>query len=124
MDVEGRNGCMSHKQCLDNVRVLCDNDPGCYGVSWYPGKIDQPIKLCLSRYVEPKHDGWRTMMKSGGNYILISLNFNPIKFNMILFDLITTFLYYCSSVQAVPMILYYDKKLCLFIVKTSVKKVS
>ena len=78
MGVEGRNGCMSHKQCLDNARVLCDNDPGCYGVSWYVGKPDQRIKLCLSRHMEPKIDGWRTMMKSGGNHILISLNFNPI----------------------------------------------
>ena len=78
MDVEGRNGCMSDKQCLDNARVLCDNDPGCYGVSWYPGKLDQKIKLCLSRDMEPKHDGWRTMMKSVGNHISISLNFDLI----------------------------------------------
>ena len=69
---------MSHKQCLDNARGLCDNDPGCYGVSWYTTKLDQKIKLCLSREMEPKHDGWRTMMKSGGKNISIALNLNRI----------------------------------------------
>merc|ERR1712136_548000 len=63
-DVEGRNGCMDDKQCLDNARGQCDKDPDCYGVSWYPNKIGQKIKLCLSRDMAPKRDGWRTMMKS------------------------------------------------------------
>jgi len=59
-----RNGCMDDKQCLDNARGQCDNDPDCYGVSWYQNDIGQKIKLCLSRDMEPKNDGWRTMMKS------------------------------------------------------------
>ena len=78
-DVEGRNGCMDDKQCLDNARGQCDKDPDCYGVSWYPNKIGQKIKLCLSRDMAPKRDGWRTMMKSEGNHILFSFSFNSYK---------------------------------------------
>jgi len=65
-DVEGRNGCMDDKQCLDNARGQCDKDPHCYGVSWYQNLVGQRIKLCLSRDMAPKNDGWRTMMKSKG----------------------------------------------------------
>ena len=69
-DVEGRNGCMNHQQCLDNARGQCDNDPDCYGIVWYPMNIEQNLKLCLSRDMEPK-SGWITMMKSQGNHISI-----------------------------------------------------
>ena len=71
---------MDDKQCLDNARGQCDKDPGCYGVSWYPNKIGQKIKLCLSRDMAPKRDGWRTMMKSEGNHKLYSLSFNLLKY--------------------------------------------
>ena len=70
-DVEGRNGCMSDDQCLGNARALCDVDPNCYGVSWYQNWIEPKLKLCLSRKMEPKTDGWRTMMKIEGNYSFI-----------------------------------------------------
>ena len=70
-DVVGRNGCMSDDQCLDNARALCDVDPNCYGVSWYQNWIEPKLKLCLSRAMEPKTDGWRTMMKIEGNYSII-----------------------------------------------------
>ena len=60
---------MNDKQCLDNARGQCDNDPNCHGVSWFPKNAQQKLKLCLSREMEPKSDGWRTMMKSEGNHI-------------------------------------------------------
>ena len=63
---------MDDMQCLDNARGQCDKDPDCYGVSWYPHDVGQKIKLCLSRDMAPKNDGWRTMMKSEGNHILFS----------------------------------------------------
>ena len=66
---------MDDKQCLDNARGQCDKDPDCYGVSWYPNNIGQKLKLCLSRDMVPKIDGWRTIMK--GNHVLISFSFNP-----------------------------------------------
>jgi len=61
--IEGRNGCMNDADCLENARSQCDNDPKCYGVSWYPNVSKQKMKLCLSEKMEPKTDGWRTMMK-------------------------------------------------------------
>ena len=65
---------MDDKQCLDNARGQCDKDPDCYGTSWYPNDVRQKIKLCLSRDMAPKNDGWRTMMKSEGNHILFSFS--------------------------------------------------
>ena len=64
---EIRNECMTDKQCLENARSQCDNDPNCFGVSWLPNPKTQDLKLCLSKEMEPKTDGWRTMMKSEGN---------------------------------------------------------
>ena len=61
---------MDDKQCLDNARGQCDNDPDCYGIVWYPMNIEQNLKLCLSRDMEPK-SGWITMIKSQGNHISI-----------------------------------------------------
>ena len=68
---------MDDKQCLNNARGKCDNDPDCYGVSWYPNDVGQKIKLCLSKDMAPKNDGWRTMMKSKGNHIIF-FRFNTI----------------------------------------------
>ena len=68
-DVEGRNGCINDKQCLDNARGQCDNDPDCYGVSYYPKNVEQKLKLCLSRDMEAKSDGWVTMMKVEGKHM-------------------------------------------------------
>ena len=82
-DIEGRNGCMSDKQCLDNARGQCDKNPDCYGVSWYPKIMDQELKRCLSRDIEPKSDGWHTMMKLEGNHISISLSFNTSNLNIL-----------------------------------------
>ena len=62
--IEGRNGCMNDADCLENARSQCDNDPKCYGVSWYQNNSKQKIRLCLSKEMKPKTDGWRTMMKS------------------------------------------------------------
>ena len=73
---------MDDKQCLDNARGQCDKDPDCYGVSWYPNNVGQKTKLCLSRDMDPKNDGWRTIMK--GNHILISFSFNPYTVSNIL----------------------------------------
>ena len=60
--IEGRNDCMTDKECLDNARGQCDNDPGCFGVSWYPLHEYQKLRLCLSREMVETRDGWRTMM--------------------------------------------------------------
>ena len=78
---------MDDKQCLDNARGQCDKDPDCYGVSWYQNDIGQKIKLCLSRDMEPKNDGWRTMMKSEGNHILFSFSFISIRFQHCIFPI-------------------------------------
>ena len=78
--IKGRNGCMNDVQCLENARGQCDKDPGCYGVSWYPNNIGQKLKLCLSRDMVPKNDGWRTIMK--GNHTSISFSFNLSKNNL------------------------------------------
>ena len=66
-DVPGRNGCMTDKQCLDNARRRCDKDSNCFGVSWYPHLKTQDLKLCLSREMETKAGGWRTMIKHKDN---------------------------------------------------------
>ena len=65
--IEGRNGCMSDKHCLENARGQCDQNPTCFGVSWFPHNKSQDLKLCLSREMETKTDGWRTMIKHKGN---------------------------------------------------------
>ena len=75
-DVDGRNGCNDDYQCLLNARDLCDNDPYCHGVSWYPNDIQKKLKICLTRELEPKNDGWHTRMKSeSGSHISISESF-------------------------------------------------
>ena len=63
-DVEGRNYCMSDEECIKSVRIQCDNDPNCFGVSWFPHRRTQPLKLCLSNELVRKSDGWRTAMKA------------------------------------------------------------
>ena len=68
-DIEGRNDCMDDKQCLENARRECDKNPDCFGVMWYSHLKRQPLQICLSRELEPKTDGWRTMLKSEGNQI-------------------------------------------------------
>ena len=77
-DINGRNGCMSDYDCLENARGECDKNPDCYGVSWYQNDNNQPLKLCLSGDLEPKDDGWRTMMKLG-NYKSFSFDYNTFK---------------------------------------------
>ena len=78
LDTILRNGCMSDYDCLENARGECDKNPACYGVSWYQNDNDQPLKLCLSGDLEPKDDGWRTMMKLG-NYKSFSFDYNTFK---------------------------------------------
>ena len=72
--IEGRNGCMSDKQCLENARGQCDKNPTCFGVSWFPHIKHQKLKLCTSREMVPKRRPflWRTMMKIEGNCLLMS----------------------------------------------------
>ena len=63
-DVDGRNGCTTDDECLNNARGQCDNDDGCFGISWHERIPNQTLKICLSRDFQPKSDGWRTIMKS------------------------------------------------------------
>ena len=67
-DVAGRNGCTSDATCLENGRKLCDGDPTCFGISWYPPRANQWLRLCRSNEMEDKSDGWHTMMKIQGNF--------------------------------------------------------
>ena len=67
-DVEGsRKECNTDQQCVENVRDLCDKDPGCYGISWNEKKTYQDLKLCRSKDMVAKQDGWRTWIKQEGN---------------------------------------------------------
>ena len=62
-DIDGREGCMSDAECLQNAKSQCDTDPNCFGVSWLSAHLGQALKICLSKQMVPKTDGWRTMMK-------------------------------------------------------------
>ena len=64
-DVEGRNGCESDEDCLQNGRDICDTDPNCFGIVWYTKRANQRLKICRSKDMGPKTDGWRTIMKKG-----------------------------------------------------------
>ena len=54
---------MTDEDCLENTRKECDDNPNCFGISWYERYVGQKLRLCLSEEIEPKNDGWRTMMK-------------------------------------------------------------
>ena len=66
-----RNGCASDEACLAIGRKTCDADAECFGVGWYQPKVEQDLIMCLSNKMEPKTDGWRTMMKQGENTLTI-----------------------------------------------------
>ena len=79
-DIDGRNGCNDDYQCLLVAQDVCDNDPYCHGISWNANDITKKLKICLSRELEPKNDGWHTRMKSeSGNHISISKSFILIR---------------------------------------------
>ena len=61
----GREGCKSDEECLLNGRSVCDDDPHCLGIAWYTNRVDEPLKICRSKAMGPKIDGWRTFMKQG-----------------------------------------------------------
>ena len=62
--IEGRKNCNSNEQCLANARGLCDDDSNCFGVMWFSKNLSQKLRLCESRILEDKTDGWRTLLKS------------------------------------------------------------
>ena len=62
-DIDGREGCMSDAECLQNARGQCDTDSNCFGVSWLSANQGQRLKICRSKEMVSKPDGWRTMMK-------------------------------------------------------------
>ena len=64
-DVDGRNGCDSDQKCLQSGRNICDTDHNCFGIAWESNRVDQPLKICRSKVMGPKTDGWRTLMKQG-----------------------------------------------------------
>ena len=79
-DIDGRNGCNDDYQCLLIAKDVCDNDPYCHGVMWNANDITKKLKICLSRELEPKNDGWHTRMKSeSGNHISISKIYQYLK---------------------------------------------
>ena len=83
--IEGRNGCMSDKDCLENARGQCDKNPDCFGVSWFKHTKHQKLKLCTSEEMVPKSGPflWRTMKKIEGNYLKILRYFNiSLKYSM------------------------------------------
>ena len=71
-DVDGRNGCNSDEECLENARAFCDSDPACFGFSWFrePNRVAQRLKKCKGRSTSSKWDGydkeWRTILKLQG----------------------------------------------------------
>lgn len=64
-DVGGQNNCSSDADCLEMGRKMCDVDPECFGIAWYQHRLEQPLKLCKSKEMGPKGDGWHTIMKKG-----------------------------------------------------------
>ena len=77
-DIDIRNGCASDEECLKHGRTLCDTDPNCYGIAWLKTLLTQPLKICRSRKMEIKTDGWRTMMKQGCYILSLYHNFMVI----------------------------------------------
>ena len=64
-DVDGRNGCTSDETCLANGRNICDADSNCFGIAWYNANLNVGLKICRSKVMATKTDGWRTMLKQG-----------------------------------------------------------
>ena len=62
-----RNGCNSDESCLEAGRSICDTDPRCFGVVWHQLRRNQALKICRSKLLAAKTDGWRTMMKAESN---------------------------------------------------------
>ena len=60
-----RNGCKSDVECLKNGRTVCDTDPDCFGIAWYTKLDTQRMRICRSKSMVDKNDGWRTIMKKG-----------------------------------------------------------
>ena len=71
-----RKGCTSDATCLEEGRKQCDQDPQCFGVSWYSKNTRQALKLCTEPDMAPKTDGWRTMMKTDGWRLPVPLHLN------------------------------------------------
>ena len=63
--ISGRKNCKSDEACAANGRETCDKDPNCYGIAWYEVNLSEDLRMCKSNRMEPKTDGWRTMMKEG-----------------------------------------------------------
>ena len=75
-EIDGRNGCSSDEECLKIGRKKCDTDPNCYGIAWYENYLEQKLRICTSRTMKAKTDGWRTMMKQG-MYLVLSYETLP-----------------------------------------------
>ena len=73
MDIEGRNNCNGTKTCLENARRQCDGNPKCFGIMWHSTMPAQKLKICRSRELVTKTNGWRTILKSEGNHIFGAL---------------------------------------------------
>ena len=63
--IDERNNCTSDVECFAIGRKICNVYPDCFGVSWYENNLAQPLRICRSNVMEPKTDGWRTIMKLG-----------------------------------------------------------
>ena len=65
--IEGRNGCKTDSECLENGRKKCEADPECLGIAWYRFREEQALKICYSREFITK-PGWRTIWKKDGMF--------------------------------------------------------
>ena len=70
-DINGRNGCKTDLNCLENAKKSCNEDRECVGIAWNErkDKEEQPLQLCHSRDSETNY-GWRTMWREEGIYFL------------------------------------------------------
>jgi len=62
---ELRNNCDSDTTCLENARKHCDSDRDCFGIAWNERIKSAGLKLCRSKKIQNKDDGWRTILKEG-----------------------------------------------------------
>ena len=63
-----RKSCSSAEECLENVRLGCDNNPMCFGVEWNEKNRSDEIRICrgtqMQKAMEDENNQWITQLKS------------------------------------------------------------